>query len=658
MRMLFFMCGLLTALITVTATARQSAPSTSTPSGSVLAAPPLSAPQVEVFVDGMMREAMEGRNVSGATVAIVQGDQILLSKGYGTARLTPVPRATDANTLFQIASVSKTPVYLAAMQLVEAGKITLDDPVNSHLPVALRIPDEGFKNPVLVRHLMSHSAGFEDSSLGHLFANQLERLMPTEAYLAKYQPHRVREPGTRIAYSNVSLLLLGEIVVQKSGLDWPTYAEQKILRPLGMTMSTYREPYSAELQKRLKLPLPMPADVAANITQQLDGGPGNWKERGPEYTTPVAAAGGMRASANDMAQYLLALTSPERLEKSGVLKASTFRQMMQPAINLPNAASHGFIHYDMTGGRKAFGHGGAMVYGASDLVILPERALGIFISTNGTGGFEFANDFARRFIAHQFPQADPAPVRTAETKALAGQLAGDWISNRRAYFRTERAFTALDSAVNISAKEDGDIIITPFMGAAARHYPMGDGVWRHAKRYTTIKAVKNADGTITLWSGFGISTTERATLFERPLITLGILILGLICAARLSLRTIASLFQREKQASAAKKSAIWLFAAALIWTVGLGGLVSVLAGAAADGGAQLTFDYPGPVRIFAWVLAAAAVLTLAAWWFFLRNSKATGWSGWRKTRHAFVLLLFSAVSVVCWKLGLLGFSGF
>jgi CubicO group peptidase (beta-lactamase class C family) len=653
MRIISYLCGLLASLMTVTVSAQQAAAPTP-----VLAAPVLNALQVETFVDGMMREAMEGRNVSGATVAIIQGDQILMRKGYGIARLTPKPRATDADTLFQIASVSKTPVYLAAMQLVEAGKIKLDDPVNMHLPAELHIPDGDFQNPVRVRHLMSHSAGFEDSALGHLFANKLERLMSPRAYLAKYRPHRVREPGTRIAYSNYSLVLLGEIVTQKSGLDWPTYAEQKILRPLGMMRATYREPYSAALQKTHSLPLPMTADIAVNITQQLDGGPGDWKERGPEYTTPVAAAGGMRASANDMAQYLLALANPGRLESAGVLKASTFYQMMQPADPLPNASKHGFMNYDLTGGRTAFGHGGAMAYGASELIILPERGLGIFISTNGTGGFEFANEFARRFIAYQFPMPDPAPVRTTDTKSRAKQLTGDWISNRRAFFRTERAFTTFDSALKIKGEANGDILVTPFMGAATRYYPMGDGVWRNAKRYTTIKAVTNADDSITLWSGSGTSTMERAGLFERPLIILAILLAALVCAARLSLRGLSGIFSRDKLSSAARKSALSLFISALAWVIGLGGLIFVLAGAASDGGAQLIFDYPGPVRIFTWIIAASIVLTLVAIWMFLRNSKETGWSGWRKTRHVFVLLLFSAAAIVCWKLGLAGYSGF
>src|SRR5690606_36509414 len=98
-------------------------------------------------------------------------------------------------TLFRIASISKTFTYLLGLQLVDDGRLDLDTPVNDYLPDALKLPDEGWPT-VLVRHLFTHTAGFEDSAMGHLFVDRAERVLTTTEYLQRHRPKRVRAPGT------------------------------------------------------------------------------------------------------------------------------------------------------------------------------------------------------------------------------------------------------------------------------------------------------------------------------------------------------------------------------------------------------------------------------------------------------------------------------
>jgi CubicO group peptidase (beta-lactamase class C family) len=123
-----------------------------------------------------------------------------MARGYGAAAFDPY-RKVDADTLFRVGSISKTPVWIAIMQLVEEGKLSLDDPINDRLPPALRIPDESFQKPILIRHLMTHTAGFEDS-LEDLFVHDPARLLALDESLAAHRVHRVREPGTLAVYSN------------------------------------------------------------------------------------------------------------------------------------------------------------------------------------------------------------------------------------------------------------------------------------------------------------------------------------------------------------------------------------------------------------------------------------------------------------------------
>jgi CubicO group peptidase (beta-lactamase class C family) len=102
---------------------------------------PVEHAKMEAFVDGAVREAMGAEKIAGVSVAVVDRAGVVLARGYGAAAFEPYRKA-DADTLFRVGSISKTPVWIAIMQLVEEGKLSLDDPINDRLPPSLRIPDE------------------------------------------------------------------------------------------------------------------------------------------------------------------------------------------------------------------------------------------------------------------------------------------------------------------------------------------------------------------------------------------------------------------------------------------------------------------------------------------------------------------------------------
>lgn len=622
------------------------------------AAPAFDTPIVEAYVDGAMRQAMDSNQVAAATVAVVKDGKVLLAKGYGLARTAPKPMATDPDTLFQIASISKTPVYIAIAQLAEAGKLTFNDPVNAHLPPALRIPDRGFKQPILIRHLMTHSAGFEDSALGHLFVDKPERVSTLTAYLQKYRVNRVREPGVQTSYSNYALALLGAVIENESKTDFPTYMETRILRPLGMTRSTYRDSYDPALGKRMGLPTPMDPAAAANRTQQLARDGAGWKERGPEYTSMIAPAGGLHASANDMAQYALALADPARLEAAGVLKAASFATLLTPGVKLPGTEHHGFMHYWLPAGQQGFGHGGAMAFGASDLIIVPSLKLGVFVSTNGRGGFAFANDLVRRLLADFAPGPDAPVVRDGATKAMAQEMAGDWIFNRRSWSRTEAGITVFDAGVSVTPQANGDILFGSVIGDTNLYEPVGGGVWRSVKRGSHLIYAKDANGVPTIWAGTGTGSAVRASVFQRPLWLLILFGLTLAGATVATLRGVWSLRTTLRASSKLRFADSGTLLAALCWAIGLGGFFTVLLGAVADDGASLLFSYPGPMVWIASTIAAAALLSLlaATGTFATIGDSSRHW--WHRMRRLVLVVLFVASAVTCWQIGLFGYSGF
>jgi CubicO group peptidase (beta-lactamase class C family) len=225
---------------------------------------PVEHAKMEAFVDGAVREAMGAEKIAGVSVAVVDRAGVVLARGYGAAAFEPYRKA-DADTLFRVGSISKTPVWIAIMQLVEEGKLSLDDPINDRLPPSLRIPDEGFHKPILVRHLMTHTAGFEDSN-EDLFVHDPAKLLALDEDLVVHRVHRVREPGTLAVYSNYGAALAGALVAHIAGESWPDYAERRILRPLGMATATYREPYPESVAAARGLPQPMSPEIIAKTT--------------------------------------------------------------------------------------------------------------------------------------------------------------------------------------------------------------------------------------------------------------------------------------------------------------------------------------------------------------------------------------------------------
>ena len=187
---------------------------------------------------------MERDGIAGVTVAIVDRDGELLLRGYGIADQSPRRAVDPRRTLFRIASISKTFTYLLGLKLVDDGRIKLDAPVNEYLPPQLQLPDDGYA-PVRVRHLFTHTAGYEDSAFGHLFVDRGDRVTTLNEYLQRHRPVRVREPGTHAVYSNYSVALLGALVTHVTGTDYDTLVERELFAPMAMHHTTFREPLRA-----------------------------------------------------------------------------------------------------------------------------------------------------------------------------------------------------------------------------------------------------------------------------------------------------------------------------------------------------------------------------------------------------------------------------
>ena len=194
--------------------------------------------------DRMMRRFMEKHKVPGASLAITDQGRLVYSRGYGYADLATGEQVRP-ESLFRIASISKPITAVAIMQLVESGKLKLDDKV---FEVLGRVADiqpslQPGLHDITIRHLLEHRGGWDrgqsfDAMFQSVrFARALNRPAPADAATvidAMFKQPLDFEPGTRYAYSNFGYCLLGRVIEKITGHGYEDYVKQQVLRPLGI----------------------------------------------------------------------------------------------------------------------------------------------------------------------------------------------------------------------------------------------------------------------------------------------------------------------------------------------------------------------------------------------------------------------------------------
>ncbi|HSN26466.1 MAG TPA: serine hydrolase domain-containing protein [Kofleriaceae bacterium] len=184
-------------------------------------------------VDQWMRAAMAKAHVPGAAIAVVRDGAIVKVGAYGVANLEDDAPVTE-HTRFHLDSTSKLFTAIAIMQLVEQGKLTLDDPVSRWLADV-----QPAWSGITIRHLLTHSSGIVDDYAEELHGSMLVDYPPEVLYEhARTRPLEFA-PGTTTRYNNLGFYLLTLVVERASGMPFPRYVEERIFRPLGMTESAW-----------------------------------------------------------------------------------------------------------------------------------------------------------------------------------------------------------------------------------------------------------------------------------------------------------------------------------------------------------------------------------------------------------------------------------
>lgn len=373
---------------------------------------------LDEFVDGVMAQQIATREIAGAVVTVVANGKVLFSHGYGYADIDRNIPVDGQRTLFRPGSVSKLFTWTALMQQVELGKVSLDDPIDKYLDFT--IPANGRTHPILVRHLLDHTPGFED--LGGITAESVSDLIPLDTFLKnpKNIPARVREPGVETSYSNYGSAIAGYIVQRVSGEKFADYIDKHIFGPLGMTSATFREPLTG--------------DRAANMATGYKLVDGKLVAKPYELYSNIMPAGSVSATGPDLARFMLAHLGDGRLGNVRILKPETMRLMRTSLTrNAPSLQplAHGYMVLREQGPRL-IGHGGNTADFHSYMVLAPEANFAFFVSTTGgQGSYGGRTELMNAIIGRVFPTA-PAPRWTGK----AAPTVGSYRTNRRTYSET------------------------------------------------------------------------------------------------------------------------------------------------------------------------------------------------------------------------------
>ncbi len=210
---------------------------------------PTDGREVEAFLDQVLARQLEEYQIPGATVSVVKDGKILFAEGYGQADIEAQKPVVADETLFRIASVTKLFTSTAVMQQVEEGRLDLDEDVNAYLDDA-EIPNTYSGRPVTLRHLLTHTAGFEESFTGSGARNAAD-VEALGDFVDGHMPARVRPPGEVASYSNYGMSLAGHVVEEVSGVPFERYVEENVFAPLGMEGTTFAQPPASGLGERL-----------------------------------------------------------------------------------------------------------------------------------------------------------------------------------------------------------------------------------------------------------------------------------------------------------------------------------------------------------------------------------------------------------------------
>jgi CubicO group peptidase (beta-lactamase class C family) len=354
-------------------------------------------------IEARTRDILNRWPAVGLAVGVVGGDGEASFVTHGVAEIASRIQITH-DTVFRVASISKTFTAVAVLQLWEQGSIDLDAPASEYLRTYRLVPGDPSWRPATVRHLLTHTAGIPEvvPARGALMPDfgesvRVGRPIPTLAEHYRGRLPLVAEPGTRFRYGNHGFATLGQIVEDVSGEPLDRFFRRHIFEPLGMDRSD----------------LVRSERVASNLATGYE-----MRRSGPRAVAPrdfvTAGAASVYSTPNDMARYLAALLGGGTNDHGSVLEPATVAMMFAPQYR-PDPRIPGlglaFWRADL-GGHAAVEHQGTLPGFHSQIFLAPDDGLGVMAFTNGSWRPDFWLPFEVSNILRALIGAPDDVIRT------------------------------------------------------------------------------------------------------------------------------------------------------------------------------------------------------------------------------------------------------
>ncbi|MGZ8769314.1 serine hydrolase domain-containing protein, partial [Aeromicrobium sp.] len=323
-------------------------------------------------IDAFVEAEMDAQRIPGLALGIVENGEVVHLRGFGDADSSG--RAVEPETPFIIGSLAKSVTALAVMQLVEAGQVELDAPVQQYLPW-FRVADEKASAEITVGHLLNHTSGLSTKTGRSFQGNGDTSDTALEEAVRKLSTAEItKQVGTKFQYSTINYSVLGLIVQTVSGQSYESYVQENIFDPLEMSHSFTSETAAQE--------------------QGLATGHNYWFGRPADahepYNRGLMPAGYLISSAGDMTNYLIAQLDDGSFGDAEVLSPSGVAEMHRPAVPTSEAdTSYGMGWFvGPVNGIPAVFHQGETFTFHTNIVLMPESGQGVVVLMNAENSLD------------------------------------------------------------------------------------------------------------------------------------------------------------------------------------------------------------------------------------------------------------------------------
>lgn len=325
-------------------------------------------------------EKMSKTKLPGLSIAIVEDGEVIYARGFGFRDLdsgSPMTPQTGAG----IGSVTKSFTALSIMMLFEEGKISLDDPIDKFVPISLR----PFNEPVRIWHLLTHSSGipalaYAEAFIRHIVGEEatwvpIASVDDLKAFMSDAESWAAVKPGEQFFYLNEGYLLLGRVIEVASGKSYEDFVKERILKPLGMKRTTFRQEEIAS-----------DPDWATPYVIDREG-----KRIPSKFPFGISADGGLISTVLDLSNYLRFYLDRGKWDGKQLFSPESLEQMETPRIPLPSPLfgneGYGFgwsIYPDFLG-RKLVAHSGSVLVYTAFVGYIPDAKIGVAVLANASG---------------------------------------------------------------------------------------------------------------------------------------------------------------------------------------------------------------------------------------------------------------------------------